>query len=448
MAIGAYHLVNFIGILFGVYLTLYWLQRNGTRALAVQPLVWFSLFFSLIHFITPSYKLVIRQYRYMTGYGESTLLLNAILSLAVFCFCAAILARITTSQPPPSVAKSCNGPLHCVYSGIAGAVIALFSMFQVEQAIATIGYDNFASDRILASSQMGLYSRLDILILPSLALFFAGILNIKRKKSPLYALLVLIIIYSVRYFSLVQSRNSILLMFVIMVSIYCFYRPLQIRLSRTSFRIWLLGGVGILLLGYFAYATTIMRYESINHSYAQEKLDNLFYHIIDGSFGNDENLLWLTENDPDLLWGRTYLSGITNLVPRALWPDKPWGAGPELKNMIVPRSYVAGAEGNSSITTGFLTEARMNFGIPGIFLVGMMWALVLRWLHRALRRSQTVFRETLIIYAQVLAATAFVYAEFLGFFSNLMLCVIAMVLLRTVLAIVFKSNRPWVERYA
>src|SRR5690606_28382955 len=58
------------------------------------------------------------------------------------------------------------------------------------------------------------------------------------------------------------------------------------------------------------------------------------------TFGNHENVLFLIERPGyDLAYGKTLLAAATVFIPRSIWPDKPIGAGPMMKNTVTPGSY-------------------------------------------------------------------------------------------------------------
>src|SRR5690606_17090729 len=117
-----------------------------------------------------------------------------------------------------------------------------------------------------------------------------------------------------------------------------------------------------------------------------------------GAFGNHELSLWQVDNPHRFLFGETYIAGATVFVPRAMWPDKPVGAGPIIKNRVHPGGYVLGGRGSSSLTTGFLVEAWMNFGLVGPLLVGIVWGSVLATIGAAARYVRTPFGISIISY--------------------------------------------------
>jgi len=73
--------------------------------------------------------------------------------------------------------------------------------------------------------------------------------------------------------------------------------------------------------------------------------------------------------------GRTLLQAVLALVPRALWPDKPFGAG----SMGVVTEYTGiRFARNTSVGVGVVLELFINFGVPGVvigfFLLGYLLA--------------------------------------------------------------------------
>ena len=98
--------------------------------------------------------------------------------------------------------------------------------------------------------------------------------------------------------------------------------------------------------------------------------------------------LWLIDNVgfDDALAGKTFLALITGFVPRGLWPGKPTGAGPHLRNLIYPGSYDL-EEGAylTSYSPGILAESLMNFLWLGAFVGGIIFGILLTILSFILR---------------------------------------------------------------
>lgn len=81
------------------------------------------------------------------------------------------------------------------------------------------------------------------------------------------------------------------------------------------------------------------------------------------------------------LLGTTFVAAATNLVPRSLWPGKPWTGGPLLSAALGGQYYFDDSGISTSYTTGLIVEVLMNFGLfsyallpPIMFGVGYVLA--------------------------------------------------------------------------
>lgn len=442
MSSAVYLTLNSVGLLFCIGLLLYWLQRAGSAAIVIQPMTAFSASFGMIHFFMPIFKYLTGSYRYPATYSDIVLIYNATTALFVFAIMALCVRNPGAGFSAAVFGNRQAGAGLAFFTGLIVTGAGCLAMLQVQRAIGFIGFDVFRSDRILIASQIGIFTRIDTIILPGLALMFAGLLNLGRRYFLGWFAMIGATLYAAQYFATIQSRNSILLMFLIMLSVFVFYRSRPMQFSGRGLRTWIILMIALFSIGWFGYLTTVDRFAAVDSWYAQAALDNLLFTLLDGPFGNDENLLWLLEYGHPLYWGQTYLAGLSNLIPRDIWPDKPWGAGPEIRNLIYPGSYVLGAEGNSSITTGFLTEARMNLGLPGILLVAAFWVWGVRRLVRSLLRVRTVFAQALLIMTICFMTTAFVYSEFLGFFSRLTVCLVVPSFIYWCMAVALGRSQP------
>ncbi|MBB5985653.1 hypothetical protein [Sphingobium lignivorans] len=86
------------------------------------------------------------------------------------------------------------------------------------------------------------------------------------------------------------------------------------------------------------------------------------------------------------LWGATYVSAAAFWVPRAIWPDKPRGAGAYAAALLFGNQ--GSMEGYSGVgyPVNGVAEAYWNFSVPGVVLVyllfGMMLHALTRWIMR------------------------------------------------------------------
>jgi len=87
-----------------------------------------------------------------------------------------------------------------------------------------------------------------------------------------------------------------------------------------------------------------------------------------------EPLNLVLKQDGRLYWGATYLSALTNFVPRNIWPTKPITGG-----MVLTIDYTGDAWGGLSyLSTGIIPEAVINFGLAGIG-VGLFFIFLINY---------------------------------------------------------------------
>ncbi|MCX7799466.1 MAG: oligosaccharide repeat unit polymerase [Fimbriimonadales bacterium] len=144
--------------------------------------------------------------------------------------------------------------------------------------------------------------------------------------------------------------------------------------------------------------------------------------LVTEAFREYENLWYLVEHEARLepLGGSSFLAGVVFWVPRSLWPDKPFGGGPELVNFIWPWGYEPGRTDNrSSITPGLMAEGYMNFGWPGIPLVGAFYGLGLGLLARFWSCCRRGYQVGLAV-CLTLRGAEFLGMEFFGGLFNLL----------------------------
>jgi oligosaccharide repeat unit polymerase len=417
----------FLGGALSVFLPARLYFRHGASVIALSPFFWFSIYYFIIHFIVPFYKHHFSIYRYQDGYDELVLIYNAAISLLAYIFAYLLIRRtkIKNLIRGASFLPS-NGAREAVLIGILLYLVgAVFSWQTRSEITGSIGLADFMSDRIAHGSSLGLGQHFSNLLIIGSVLFFAGWLKLGRHW--LWFGIVIssaMFFFSFTYFSLLSSRNSILIIGVFHLVVLCAVRPFKAMGGIKRVRSALLLMLPLIIFIGVGYQTTVARFENREGAYAEQQLQNVWYAMFDGSFGNDENLLWLIENDHQYYFGLTYLAGLTNLVPRAIWDEKPWGAGPEIRNMIYPGSYTRDGQFNSSITTGLLTEARMNFGVLGIFIAVLLWSRLTGYVMQRASHVNHIVPSVLLLLSATALSTMLMYSEFLGFFSRYVLLVV------------------------
>lgn len=159
-------------------------------------------------------------------------------------------------------------------------------------------------------------------------------------------------------------------------------------------------------------------------------------------FGTNENLLWMFDNSQyvDFLYGKTFAAVLLGPFPRSLWPGKPTGGGPVMKNWIAPGSYdLSTGENISSYTTGFMSETYMNFGWAGV-IVGPIMLSVLCIIFSSLIKK--VSTEVGLVCWAVLAMRflGFVNSEFYGVCIHIFIALLFFLAYKFLYRILSKRN--------
>jgi len=94
----------------------------------------------------------------------------------------------------------------------------------------------------------------------------------------------------------------------------------------------------------------------------------------DQRFTNDGYLPTIAKvpDEEGFLYGSSYVSSLLFFVPRALWPDKPRGAGTMAGEIIFG--------GTAGVPPGVVGEAYWNFYIPGVVAIFCLYGLFHQWL--------------------------------------------------------------------
>ena len=136
-----------------------------------------------------------------------------------------------------------------------------------------------------------------------------------------------------------------------------------------------------------------------------------------GAFGTSENVVWLIQNSDrwNPRWGATFWTAFVGWVPRSLWPEKPVGGGPVLRNWIFPGTYdITSFENNTSYTTGLPAEGFMNFGWSAIILVAVPYGFTLGWVQNLGKRVDDSVKFAAWSYSSYTLGMSLLVGEFYG----------------------------------
>lgn len=92
----------------------------------------------------------------------------------------------------------------------------------------------------------------------------------------------------------------------------------------------------------------------------------------------------LAEGEVEYKYGATIMDAAVAVIPRALWPDKPVGAGSG--NMVSQATGIEFAQG-TSIGVGQVLEFYYNFGVYGVIAGGLLWGIALSLLDTLASRA-------------------------------------------------------------
>ncbi|WP_041427364.1 O-antigen polymerase [Syntrophomonas wolfei] len=151
----------------------------------------------------------------------------------------------------------------------------------------------------------------------------------------------------------------------------------------------------------------------------------------------------MTSNINELQYGKTFLTAITNFIPRVWWPNKPDPGG-----VVFTKLYLNNAwEGYSNHSTGIITESIINFGLLGI-LVGLVllfsFMYLLMYYYRQLIISFskiTLLRITSYIIL-LTAIPGLVTAEWTNLIVGTVIKIVYLVVICSIIRITSQNTNP------
>jgi hypothetical protein len=194
---------------------------------------------------------------------------------------------------------------------------------------------------------------------------------------------------------LTGSRGSLLVNFLLMALVY------HNSVRRISAR-WLLtlAASTLLIASMLEVARQRLAFgeEGILTGLSEERQNEKKMSFAWAKYGINPLELLLNADRVTMYYGLTYLTVFTNIIPRAIWPEKPDSGG-----VILTKEYTSETGGTSYLSTGIIPEAIMNFGVPlgivvGTFeygaLVGGLILYYIRYRQRLLTNSPYKFIDS------------------------------------------------------
>ncbi|ANQ25236.1 hypothetical protein BA894_01660 [Vibrio natriegens] len=422
--------ISLVSLLFSLFWVVWFVYKDGVQEIFTNHIVLTNVFFIVIHILLPFLQWHEAYFRYMNyDYGiyvESVVLvfvLNFVYTLSLIFF------KGHSISFEHNFYLSDKNKSRILKLSFLFFLIGSFCAYINIKAIFSIGLDLYIRDRISLGVGNGLTLLLSHWVyVTSLIFYFVFIISKGNKifRRISFFLFFVSFLFSVFYYSINSNRNSIFILVINLIAIY-FYLTGENK-SRVTYsqmkKVFFLVVLSIFFIGVF-FQLGKLRHSGYGESYAGTGYS--LVKALNGAFGNHENITWLVGNNFELSYGGTYLAALTNFVPRSIWPEKPLGAGPILKNTIYPGSYVIGQKGNSSLTTGLYTEVIMNFGFFASCLALIVIAFIISILFRFFKRHSNGVGGLIFIFSVVVFSSQFLYAEFLGFLVRYVFSVIPLI---------------------
>lgn len=412
-------MLSLIYLIFSLILAIpFFVILKGNLINLFQKPICLTLFFLLIiHGITPAFQYPQSMYRYIY-FGQTYTLWAHIYSIilvmlfAMFMIIFYFIGRNYSDEPLPQLSSfSMSSKMYLL---IFVALPAAYGAFFYFLKIMSMGHSTYMQDRIgFADRYGGMHLLFSRWLYVSFFVSFAGYLASDKRDKMILIWTILFGIITFGYFGYLGNRNSIFISLLTLVGIYLIITSLpHISIWKTAFsKIGLIVGllvVGMVVMGYIREIKVGIKSSPVRAVTV----------TLNSAFGNHENMVWLIDNDYDLYYGKTYWAGLINIYPRVLWPEKPLGAGPILKNLVHPYSYAIGKKGISSLTTGYITEAYMNGGLIAVVLMGTLAGSLLRFISKLRLRCVGPWAISIYCYTTFTFAVSMTHNEFSGAYTR------------------------------
>jgi len=403
---------------------------------AVKESHYISILFSVLvvtasvtHFGIPALQEHLGYYRYQSSYGYVSHMWSM---LYAFVFLVALIFFWFALFKPAGTHRDINREL--LFSATAKSKFSIFLYvfllllvipafivsFSNLKSIVSMGHEYYMANRIEQGTGRGFFVLFPHFVPLFSICVFVYLLLYHRVFSVFAfifysALFIVSFTYSFLYFSATGSRNTV---FILLMNCVVSFFLIKNKISWMH----IVASVVVLCITVSIFSFMgLKRKEVLGYQGLDEKgTVEIVVEGVNGAFGNNENTVWMIDNDyTSYLVGSTYLAAPLNFIPRSVWAGKPLGGGPKLVNSIYPGSYVVGRAGVSSLTTGLLPEAYMNFGYLGAVVIPFVFCFMLWSVKKVFDDPSNPVILSLVSYLCVALGVSFVQAEFLGLFTRM-----------------------------
>lgn len=364
-----------------------WLAKGKLRQNFFNPIVLFSLSFAFVHFGSPALGLLNENHAFARIYSADS-------TLTAFCWFMVfglVTVAVYQSLGGTRLFERNRERLYAFerWETIKPHTMKWLLVFMLVPAFMALGFQlnliisegiqGYLKNRITLQAGGQIYIAPMNLFAGAVLIYFVNSLVRSKftseKINP--AILIPLMMASITA-GLVQGSRMRTLLAVLLMALTVFILHARRESAR---RITLLFLPGILVIFMSAIALQQVRAQFVRNEKAQVALegDTLAGDTAD-SFREYENTFWLLEhrNEFETKKGETFAAAITAFIPRSIWPDKPLGGGPFIRNLIKPGTYdFNSGKSLTSYTTGMVAEGYINFGDIGFVVAGVLFALIL-----------------------------------------------------------------------
>jgi hypothetical protein len=304
-------------------------------------------------------------------------------------------------------------------------LLPLISLIYLLNRFGGVGYEDYMVNRTIERRGLG------YLIMPSTwltisisTLLVSALIGRKALSSLIYALPLTAFFIWANLFLGSKSRGLIVL--VLAVLAWALYRTAKNRFDLRVVAVVPSFAILVSVVGLFFgdIRESVSRGVELNAVNTRVSLAAAFSKF--NAFGAVENTVWLVENVgfDEIIGGRSFVAVLAAPVPRNLWPDKPVGGGPELRNLIHPGSYdIIGGRNLTSYSPGIIAESYMNFWIFGLFVGPLLFGALIggvTFLAGRINSSLTFVVFVILVYRTVYMMTGEVFGSMVGIGTTLL----------------------------
>lgn len=187
----------------------------------------------------------------------------------------------------------------------------------------------------------------------NLVYFAVGLIYTKRRAATWWLMYSLHLLLFAVIALLQGSRGFVLLHLLFMVVVYHYLRrPVRLRYA-------LAGGVSLIVIAAFL-GTVRNNLSSLKNLESLSDMQGDTLNLAMFSYGTTPLEAVFSREFTEYQYGRTFLTPITNFIPRRIWPQKFESGGVVLTKFLKGHRYT----GLSNTSPGLVAEGILNFGYP------------------------------------------------------------------------------------